>query len=186
MNTLSGNGFDETCTGGGRPTLACTSRRPSLLQSRGQWQEWRAFARINFTPATCSGNLKRACWSVWAASEATAVGQTRRLAHRPLEPMEAFGRTFRFQPIPDKRLPRPALLVVDAVRLSVRNQCEQSGTMSATIASIPMPFIELIDVTPSLSHEPLALRGGTLQPLAQDEHVVEVYLLYRFPISGSR
>ena len=57
------------------PTLACTCRL-SLLKTRGQWQEWRAFARIDYTPATCSGNLKRACKSVWAASEAKAVGGT--------------------------------------------------------------------------------------------------------------
>jgi hypothetical protein len=50
-----------------------------LLKGRGQWQEWRAIARINYTPATCSGNLKQVCGSEWAASEATAVEAVEKL-----------------------------------------------------------------------------------------------------------
>jgi hypothetical protein len=58
-----------------RPTIACTCRL-SLLKGCGQWQELLAIARINCIPATCSGNLKRACGSGWAANEAKAVIQT--------------------------------------------------------------------------------------------------------------
>jgi len=47
-----------------------------LLKGCGQWQELLAIARINCIPATCSGNLKRACGSGWAANEAKAVIQT--------------------------------------------------------------------------------------------------------------
>ena len=57
-----------------RLTIACTWRL-SMLLGCGQCQEWRAFARIDCTPATCFGNLKRACWSWWAASEAKTVRQ---------------------------------------------------------------------------------------------------------------
>jgi hypothetical protein len=72
-----------------RPTLACTWRL-SLLEGRGQWQEWRAFARFNYTPATCSGNLNRAAGSSWAASEAKLVRQTRWRHYRPrMLPAEA-------------------------------------------------------------------------------------------------
>ena len=48
---------------------------PSCFGCSGP-REWRAFARLDYIPATCSGNLKRACESVWAASEAKAVGRT--------------------------------------------------------------------------------------------------------------